>query len=167
MDKTTLISSQRPSSSPNFIIFCKYPDSQVFVNDFNASVPFGTIIEHGFLTTMRYASVRVELAMHEDRAQWVYLEVDDFAAACAVLCEHAGILLPRDAFLRVPFAVNALPAAACDPFHRFLTEFHHVLSSCITRREISEAESQRVRDWVRERLLLSPKEALDHYSSSA
>jgi hypothetical protein len=139
---------------------------QVFVNDFNASVTVGTIIEHNFVTTRHYASIRVKMATRDDEMPWAYLEVDDFAASCSVMCEHAGISLPKDAMLRVMFATSALPISAGDPFHQFLKGFHHILSTCITHREVSEDETQAVRKWVLEHLQRSPSQAFDYYSSS-
>jgi hypothetical protein len=137
------------------------------VNDFNASVRIGTTIGRNFVTTWKYASARVKMASHDDLTQWSYLEVDDFASACAVLCEHAGIELPAETVFRVAFAANRHSIPEGDPFHRFLGAFHGVLSTCITHREVSAAEKEEVKQWVQQTLLFSPEDAFMHYSSSS
>lgn len=138
---------------------------QVFVNDFNASIPVGTIIQRNFVTTWNYASARVKMA-NRDNHEWVYLEVDDFAAACAVMCEYAQISVPRDAVIHNAFAHNPLQISEGDPFHLFLKGLHGVLSPCITLREVSGSMTQAVKTWVRQHLQRSPNDAFDHYSSS-
>lgn len=133
------------------------------MNDFNASVPVRTTITRDFVTTWKYASVRAKAAIHDNEAEFVYLEVDDFAAACAVLCEHAGICLPDDPINRALFATNALPITKVDSFHRFLRDFHGKLSTCASRL-VCTTKTQEVQAWVRQHLLMSPEAALASYS---
>lgn len=140
---------------------------QAFVNDFNAVVPIGTSVSRGFFTTWRYASARLIIANESTAAErFVFSEVDDFAAALHVLCEHAGVELPSHELHgnRTLFALSPLEAAAADSFHRFLQDFHAVLMPTAIATQVAPAELLKVKEWVNKQLLRSPLEAYHQYA---
>ena len=136
------------------------------MNDFNAAVSIGSVIGRCFFTTWQYASARVVIAK-KSSSQYLFSEVDDFAAALHVMYEHAGMKLPTEPVVRMAFATNQLDILdENDPFQQFLHEFHDVLRPVAMVADISLSSLTTVKTWVAQQLAWTPDQAFDHYSAS-